>query len=129
VNRDQEHLDLLAIFHYILAGLTALGACVPILHVGMGVFILMAAPADEVPRLVGILLVVFASVAILAGWTLAIALFMAGRRLSGRRGRTFCLVVAALSCLMVPLGTVLGIFTLVVLSRGSVQQLFLEGSP
>jgi hypothetical protein len=33
-------------------------------------------------------------------------------------------VVAAVSCLMVPFGTVLGIFTIVILSRDSVKRLF-----
>ena len=38
-----------------------------------------------------------------------------------RRNRSFCFVVACLSCFNVPLGTILGIFTILVLNRPSVQ--------
>jgi hypothetical protein len=33
---DNEHLKLLAIFHYVLAGLSGLLACIPIIHVSIG---------------------------------------------------------------------------------------------
>ena len=45
-----------------------------------------------------------------------------GRRLAPRH-RTFSRVVAGLNCLHIPLGTVLGIFTSIVLGRESVGQL------
>ena len=38
--------------------------------------------------------------------------------------QTFCVVVAAISCCFTPLGTVLGVFTLIVLFRPSVKALF-----
>ena len=49
---------------------------------------------------------------------------LSGSYLRGRRKRTFSQVVAALQCLAVPLGTVLGIFTFVVLGRPTVQQTY-----
>ena len=36
-NQDEEHLRLLATFHYVVAGLGALFACMPLMHVAMGV--------------------------------------------------------------------------------------------
>jgi len=44
--------------------------------------------------------------------------------LRARKGRTFSLVVAAINCLHIPLGTVLGIFTILVLIRDSVRELY-----
>jgi hypothetical protein len=41
-----------------------------------------------------------------------------------RQARTFSIVVAAINCLHIPLGTVLGVFTLVVLLRESVRDLY-----
>jgi hypothetical protein len=41
-----------------------------------------------------------------------------------RRYRMFSMLIAGLNCLQVPLGTVLGVFTLLVLSRESVQELY-----
>lgn len=48
-----------------------------------------------------------------------------------RRHRTFCLIVGGLDCLNVPLGTILGVFTLMVLNRDSVRPLFepKDGTP
>ena len=57
-------------------------------------------------------------------WTLAVLLFLTGRNIDRRRHHTFCLVVACVECLFLPLGTVLGIFTIAVLLRPSVKGLF-----
>ena len=54
----------------------------------------------------------------------ALALFLAARFLAERRRHTFCVVVAAISCTFTPLGTVLGVFTLIVLFRPSVKVQF-----
>ena len=45
-----------------------------------------------------------------------------------RRHRTFSMVVAGFNCLYMPLGTVLGVFTFVVLSRDSVIGLYESSS-
>ncbi len=55
---------------------------------------------------------------------LAILKFMAAGCLRRRRSRAFCMIVGGLSCVGIPFGTVLGVFTLVVLSRPSVTRLF-----
>ncbi len=55
----------------------------------------------------------------LAGLKLGVAL-----SLKKRKARTFCMVVAAFECLGVPYGTLLGIFTFIVLGRDSVTRLF-----
>jgi hypothetical protein len=44
--------------------------------------------------------------------------------LSERRNPTFIMVIAAIQCLNMPLGTALGVFTIVVLQRASVKRLF-----
>jgi hypothetical protein len=36
----------------------------------------------------------------------------------------FCLVMASITCMFMPFGTVLGVFTLIVLMRPSVKPLF-----
>ena len=48
----------------------------------------------------------------------------AGRFLAQRAYYTFCFVVAALECVFVPFGTVLGVFTIVVLQRPAVKEMF-----
>ena len=44
--------------------------------------------------------------------------------LQQRRRPTLCLVVAGLECMMFPFGSVLGVFTIIILLRPCVRQLF-----
>ncbi len=130
---DASHLRLLSIFHYVLAGLTALFSLFPLIHVGIGIAALSggmpiesnggAATLQET-RLFGWIFVVAGSLMITCGLILAGFMAYAGRCLARQRRYTLCLVVAGLSCMLMPLGTVLGIFTLLVLLRPRVKIAF-----
>jgi hypothetical protein len=130
-NQDLEHLKLLSIFHYVFAGLSAVGSLFPMIYVGLG-FLLMFMPADgngpkgdeEAMRAMGLIFVAVAGACVLAAWLLAACVFFAGRYLAGRTHYTYCLVLACVSCVFMPLGTALGVFTLIVLLRPSVKALF-----
>lgn len=41
----------------------------------------------------------------------------------------YCLVMAGIECMFMPFGTVLGVFTIIVLMRESVQKLFAANEP
>jgi len=60
------------------------------------------------------------------GWALSVLMIVAGRKLRRRAAHTFCIVIAAIECIFMPFGTVLGIFTLIVLTKESVKKLFEE---
>jgi len=66
----------------------------------------------------------FAAFFIVAGWTFAAMVAFAGRSLQTRQRYTFCLVMAGIECIFMPVGTVLGVFTIIVLVRDSVKELF-----
>ena len=51
---------------------------------------------------------------------------LSGYFLWHRRHRVFSMAVAGFNCLNIPLGTVLGVFTLVVLLRESVEHAYAE---
>jgi hypothetical protein len=129
-SQDEEHLRLLRIFHYVYAGVTAVFALFPIVHVAMGIAIVTGAmpassgPGGPPPEFLGWLFVGLGGIIILMGATIALASFFAGRMIGERRGRLFCMVLAGFNCLNMPFGTALGVFTLVVLSRPSVKQAF-----
>jgi hypothetical protein len=59
----------------------------------------------------------------------AILILITGRCLSRRKAYSFALVAACMECLFVPFGTILGVFTIVVLSRESVKALFSTAQP
>jgi hypothetical protein len=125
--RDVEHLRVLSICHYVLAGLAAMGGCVPILHLGMGIAMVNEAfgsGRQAPPAFLGWIFIAVAGVLMVALWIMAILLFLAARNLALHRRPTFCFVVACICCLQVPLGTILGVFTILVLSRPSVKALF-----
>ena len=127
IDRDGEHLRLLSIFHYVLAGLQAFTACIFVIHVIIGLVMLaggMQGRGGGPPVVFGIFFLTMGLVAMGIGVTAALLLYIAGRFLGERSHYTYCFVIAVLSCLAFPLGTVLGVFTVVVLSRPSVRALF-----
>ena len=63
---------------------------------------------------------------LLFGWGLAICVAMAGRFLKRHRHYLFCMIVSAVNCLFFPFGTVLSVFTIIVLLRPDVKALFAQ---
>ncbi len=103
MNKAQEYLSLLSIFHYIIGGVVAFYSLLPLTYWNL-----------------------FGATCFLLGETLAISTIVSGRWLRKYKGYWFSLIVAFLLCIYLPLGTVLGILTIVVLSRQSVKQLYLN---
>jgi len=130
MDRDTEQLNLLAIFQYVVGGLAALFSFFPLFYSIIGGFLLYAAEhpgpnsQEPPPAFLGWIFIVLGAVFFLAGVTIAICILIAGRCLSRRKGYSFALVIACIECLFVPFGTILGIFTIVALSRESVKALF-----
>ena len=126
---DAEHLKLLSIFHYVMAGMTALAGCIPILHVAIGIMMvsggLPGSPASSPPPAAfGWLFIGMGGLFILLAWTMAVLQFLTARWIAARRRRMFCFVMACIECAAVPVGTALGVFTILVLQRPSVRALF-----
>jgi len=132
MSTDEDHLRLLSIFHFVFAALAGLFSLLPILHllIGLGIIAGTFPPGaghEGLPAFMGWFFVILASFFILCGLSLAACLLVAGRYLIQHRGYLFCLIVAAFACLVPPFGTVLGVFTIIVLMRPSVKELFGQG--
>lgn len=127
-NDDLNHLKILSICFYVKAGLTALTSLIFSIYVIMGaVFMVADIPrkaGDPPPEIMGGIFAVFGIVLMGIFLILAFLAFYAGRSLSKRKNYTFCLIIAGLVCLSMPLGTILGIFTIMVLMRDSVKAIF-----
>jgi hypothetical protein len=131
MNQDAEHLRLLSIFHYIVGGLAALFSFFPLLYTTVGaIFIFVARhgtpkPGEEFPpEFVGWILAVIGSLLFLLGIAIAICILIAGRSLAKHTRYWFAFAMACIECLFIPFGTILGVFTIIVLSRESVKTLF-----
>lgn len=131
MNSDAEHLRLLSIFHYIVGGLAALFSLFPLLYAGMGGVFLFAARHPSInqndqppPPFLGWIFIGIGIFGFLVGVTMTVFILLAGRALAVRKRFMLAFVIACVECLFMPFGTVLGVFTLIVLSRDSVKALF-----
>jgi hypothetical protein len=126
---DGEHIKLLAIFHFVVAGLALLGVAFLALH-----FLIMrmvftnpdlwkSQPNNTPPpEVIFNLMIVFYLVFGVIFLGVSVLNLLSGLYLRRRKHRTFSLVVGGLNCLQIPFGTVLGVFTIIVLSRPSVRE-------
>jgi hypothetical protein len=131
--QDAEQLRLLSIFQFVYAGLMGLVALIPIIHVSLGVAIVSGAlpmgpsggsAGGPPPAVMGWFFIVIGGAIILFGFLTAALNALGALFLRRHTHRTFCMVVAAVDCLNMPLGTALGVFTLIVLGRPGVRAEF-----
>ncbi len=128
--QDEEHLRLLVLFSKINAGLMLLCSCFSLPHLIMGFGIMTGGiPMDKGMRsgeaqFMGTIFVLAGAGYMAVMITLAVLNWMASNRFEKRYGHTFLIVVAAINCLHMPIGTAIGVFSLIVLSRPSAKQLF-----
>jgi hypothetical protein len=128
--RDREHLKHLAIFHFVFAGLAFVGIGFLFVHYFM-MHTMFSNPEmwksqpQAMPSKafldVFIWFYVFMGVLLLTGLILNV---LSGSFLLQKKNRLFSLVIGGLNCLQIPFGTALGVFTIIVLSRDSVRELY-----
>jgi hypothetical protein len=126
MTQDEQYLKLLSIFHFVFAGLKVLFSCIFLIHVAIGIAMLCGAMdgKDAPPRFLGLFFIFMGSALILWCWVLAGLMVALGLKLRQRKSRTFCLVVAGIECISMPFGTILGVFTIVLLMKDSVKAIF-----
>jgi hypothetical protein len=127
---DVDHLNLLSIFHFVGAGFALLGILFLLVHFAM-FHAFFANPKmwqdqKQGPPPAEIFAVFKWFYLIFGVWFLASAVLnvVSGLCLRAKKHRTFSLIVAGVNCLHIPIGTVLGVFTIIVLIRDSVRELY-----
>ncbi|MGF6418689.1 hypothetical protein ABH900_002172 [Stenotrophomonas sp. AN71] len=131
--QDADHLRMLSIAHYVVGGLIALFSMIFIVHIVLGITALTgnlpmnsggqpSSPAEQ--RLFGWMFTLIGCVIVFGGVTLGAFVAYAGRCLAHRRRYLLCLIMAGLACLFTPIGTVLGVFSLITLLRPQVKAAF-----
>jgi hypothetical protein len=131
VNQDLEHLKILSILFYVLAGLCLLPVIFGLFYAVMGLFFGAAMMSADFPNnqgpppaLFGGIFVIVGGMLVVIFTTLGILILKTGRNLAKKQNYTFSFVIACLICLWMPLGTILGVFTIIVLMRDSVKAIF-----
>jgi hypothetical protein len=125
---DEQHLRLLSMFHNVVGALTALFALFPLIHFTIGLFFVLTPPhptqGGPPPAFFGWFFMILGGGLFLLGECFAACVIAAGGFIRSRSRYWFVFVIACLQCAFFPFGTVLGVFTIVVLSRPSVKHLF-----
>ena len=119
---------LVSIFHFVLGGLQMLFSLIGLVYVAIGAMMASGAmestkgnpPPPELGWIFGGVGVVFVLVFI----TIGFLTIRTGINIRRRRRRTFCMVIDSILCLMVPLGTIVGIFGLVLLTKPETAEEF-----
>jgi hypothetical protein len=129
-SQDHERLKVLAMLHYVVAGLVLAQSLFALIFVVIGALALVS-PAAVPPEgsvltllATGLTFLAIGLGLLLYGLALAIAMIISGRCLSKHQHYWFSFAVACGALLFTPLGTALGIATLVVLLQNSVRQLY-----
>ena len=131
---DEEQLRLLSLGFMVSGGVSAFFSLIGIFYAFMG--IMMGTALSRIPQtpansaqtppaaFVGWIFVVMGLVFFVFAITMAAARFRAAWCIKHRKWRVFCMVIAGIGCLEFPYGTALGIFSIIVLGRDSIVQLF-----
>jgi hypothetical protein len=119
-----EQLRILSIFHYVVGGIHAFFGCFGIFHFAIGVSMLVCPNFfDKAPP--GFFPWIFVLVGggwMLAGWIVGFLTILSGRFITRRAHRTFSLVVGGINCVFIGLGTALGVFDIILLTRDDVRR-------
>jgi hypothetical protein len=130
---DEEHLRLLSIGYMVSAGLSALTSLLGLVYVFLGLMMdrMIGEIAGDAMKSGGLPPMFFSWLFSAIGIVLFVVLvvvailqFRTARCLKEERSHTFCMVIAGLTCLNFPYGTLLGVFTFMVLGRPTVKALF-----
>ncbi len=131
LREDESHLKALSICYYVLGGLSFAG----ILFLGLHALILLGLMGSSFAggSSSAAAPLVFMGFFYLIGFVILIALglcnIFCGKCLVQRRNKLFVQIIAGLNCLNMPLGTALGAFTFIVLTRPSVSTQFDSTGP
>jgi hypothetical protein len=123
---DEEHLRLLSLLHYVSGGITASFGLLFVVWMGMMGAVFAAIPGEAAtahrgpPMAIFLIFGLFALLAVAYG----VLEIISGRLLSQRRRWLFTFLVSLPRLIFIPYGTMLTIFTLLVLDRRSVKALY-----
>lgn len=115
---DRDHLKTLSICSYVYMGLQSIGGLFSLVYAGVGAT--FVSQGEELGW-------AFVGIGAFVGLIVLISLlltFFATRWMGQGKNWLFCVIIAGLHCAGFPLGTTLGVFTLVILNRPTVKAWF-----
>lgn len=132
---DEEHLRLLSIFHYIL------GAFILVYSLFVGVYLFFISfimkgafgntdfnqitNTQVLSQIFGLIMTIMGIIFALT-IIIGIAQILSGYFIKTTKLKWFSFIIAGINCLIFPFGTILGISTFMVLSRNSVNEIYMS---
>lgn len=130
---DERQLRILGLLHYAGAALASVIPMLGALYAAFGVAILLGRFPGSGPlvpgKAIGWLPIGIGVFIVLIGVTAVCLNLVAARSLRDRKNHRLCLLTSALNCVHLPLGTLLGTCTLIVLCRPAVSAAFRSAPP
>ncbi|SRR5713226_9325744 len=126
---DDEHLRLLRLGFFIAAAANAIWIFLGAFYCVMGLFFALAPAQGSHGEPLEFFRWIFVGVGVVLGGValmLTALKLLVALRIGERRSRTFCILIACITCLAIPYGTALGVLALLVLTRPSVALQFHE---
>ena len=127
-SRAEQHLGQLAVGYYVMGALTILFSFLFMAHVALGASMVVGALDDPSgtppPAAFGWIFVVLGLFGCLFVATVGGLTIFAGRCIAQRKYLTFIYILAGILCTNMPLGTLLGVLTFVVLTKDDAKALF-----
>jgi len=128
---DEERLSLLAVFYWVSGGVTVLISLYFLVYVALGAALVLfpGAGIDASSSVVGWIFLGVGAFGFLLVAAFATLKIFAGFWIRKRKHRIACLVIAGISCIEIPWGTFLGVYSFSTLQRPSVAALFDTAAP
>ena len=127
-NTDIKYLKLLSTFHYVVGGILIFFSLAQLINGIVLTHLIEPSTIESSEQLFSpgfkYYVAAFSVVAFILGKAIAIATILSGRFLKLHKRYWFSFVTACFLCLFTPFGTILGVFTLIVLCRQSVKELY-----
>ncbi|MDJ0574537.1 MAG: hypothetical protein QNJ65_05160 [Xenococcaceae cyanobacterium MO_234.B1] len=137
-NDDRNYLKILSVFYYIIGGFFAFLALIfgyffirkILIIISPESFPIESAKISAIPDYKSYMYIstIISGIYFILGESFAIAIIMSGRFLKVHKKYWFSFIIACILCLIMPVGTLLGILTIIVLSRESVKQLYFSSN-
>ena len=128
--KNNSNLQALEICHYIWGGLICLMGLFPLIYVAFGIAFVSdvfgTSTQGGPPAEFGYFFIAIGLFVTAIAQTVGILNIFSGRNIRQRRGKILTMVLAGLNCFSVPFGTILGVFTLVILSQEDVAREYSE---
>ena len=125
---DSDLYTIVSIFHFVVGGFQILLSSIGIIYMAIGYLIatgaIDSAKSEPPPEVMGWIFSGLGLVFTVVLLTLGILVLRTGLNFMKKRNRTFCIVIDAILCLMMPFGTIVGIFGLVLLMKPETEELF-----